>query len=500
MGIPGLFSFIKKNFQECITSVNNEKFTTNHLFIDSNCLIHESAQIAFNYGPSARCFVQAFKDKELTLFEKYFEKIVTVYNMIKPSKTLYIAIDGVAPVAKQLQQRQRRFISSLSSRDFDSNCITPGTKFMYRLYKFLKKKIISSLEVGVFDVTVYLSGPNVPGEGEHKIIDFIRTNKPTKDICIFGPDGDLIMLCLALNTKRVSLCRRDFSNTCSYNIINIDSLSLQLAERMGNERPMNDLMNDFIVLGFMLGNDFLPKIKMIYRIESGINLLLKLYRNCHLCLTIDGELNIPGFKRFIKHLKDREYDKINKQLSSSLNSSESKFRDVTLIKSAVNTLDLCEYSKNLFNCSINDVCESYIQTLIWNVCYYTKGLSNWETAYKYHYAPLMKDFYSYLNEDYKLNKTNSEIPSPFLQLMMVLPSQSCNLVPKEYRNLLLEGELVTMGLYPKSFVIDFQGKTEDYQGVALLPFVDINIVKRVCLCNSDNKRNKVKETLCIKID
>jgi len=62
---------------------------------------------------------------------------------------------------------------------------------------------------------IILSDSNVPGEGEHKILDYIRDNKEEKMIdVIYGLDGDLIMLCIITGKENVFLLREtiEFGN------------------------------------------------------------------------------------------------------------------------------------------------------------------------------------------------------------------------------------------------------------------------------------------------
>ena len=43
---------------------------------------------------------------------------------------------------------------------------------------------------------VIISGVNVPGEGEHKLLQYIRNNKQIYNYVIYGLDADLIFLAL----------------------------------------------------------------------------------------------------------------------------------------------------------------------------------------------------------------------------------------------------------------------------------------------------------------
>ena len=87
-----------------------------------------------------------------------------------------------------------------SEARFDSNCITPGTEFMSRLNDHLKYFINQKLssDPSWQKVEIIFSGHEVPGEGEHKVMDYIRYQKsqenydPNTRHCLYGLDADLV--------------------------------------------------------------------------------------------------------------------------------------------------------------------------------------------------------------------------------------------------------------------------------------------------------------------
>jgi len=107
------------------------------------------------------------------------------------------------------QQRARRFRTAKDAKEaydaaiakgedvqkpFDSNCITPGTEFMAKLSTQLRYFITRKMQedAGWQKCTVIFSGHEVPGEGEHKIMEYIRAMKsqpgypPNLRHCIYG--------------------------------------------------------------------------------------------------------------------------------------------------------------------------------------------------------------------------------------------------------------------------------------------------------------------------
>eukprot|EP00804_Cyclotella_cryptica_P013203 CCRYP_006987-RA/>CCRYP_006987-RA protein AED:0.17 eAED:0.17 QI:333/1/1/1/1/0.83/6/2324/814 len=100
---------------------------------------------------------------------------------------------------------------------FHSNAITPGTPFLHKCSKRIVEFIRHKLQTDPkwHDLTVVFSGHDVPGEGEHKIMEFMRHQKHKPDYnpntrhCIYGQDGDLIMLGLATHEPHCCLLREE---------------------------------------------------------------------------------------------------------------------------------------------------------------------------------------------------------------------------------------------------------------------------------------------------
>ena len=300
---------------------------------------------------------------------KYTERVV---NMVRPRKLLFIAVDGVAPRAKMNQQRSRRFRSAQDAsikqaateriieelkaqgkqvdeslkpkRDWDSNAITPGTPFMDILAISLRYWIVYKLNTdpGWGGLSVILSDAAVPGEGEHKIMEFIRSQRaspahdPNTRHVMYGLDADLIMLGLATHEAHFTVLREDVffqdSNNKGCRICGqeghfaaectgISSLCIQLTlgkpkeksgefDEKGKARPQKPFIwlhvnilreyleaemfvpgmsfqfdleraiDDWVFMCFFVGNDFLPHLPSLDIRENAIDTLISIWKNC----------------------------------------------------------------------------------------------------------------------------------------------------------------------------------------------------------------------------
>lgn len=86
-------------------------------------------------------------------------------------------------------------------------------KLTAQLRYFINKKV--SEDANWRNVQIVLSGPEVPGEGEHKIMEYIRLAKAQPDYdpntrhCLYGLDADLIMLGLLSHDPHFALLREE---------------------------------------------------------------------------------------------------------------------------------------------------------------------------------------------------------------------------------------------------------------------------------------------------
>lgn len=523
MGVPGLFRYVCQRHPNAIKDIRVGDYHTkvDNLYIDSNALIHKAAQIIFAYG-SYKTLIPVcdpnlpVKEKEKELFKLFWGYLCDIVETVTPTKVLYIAIDGCAPCGKMSQQRQRRFVAARTREkgSWNSSKITPGTLFMWELTKFINYSIRHMMISSPIwrRLTVFFSPHNVHSEGEHKVLDYIRSLPNAKDLshCIWGPDGDLIMLSLIVKCPKFLWYREDNITPAKACIIDIGTFSKRIVSQWGkcilySPRNLrikiigtqiiiinNQIINDFVLIGFFVGNDFLPKIAMFHLLEQGFDVMLEEYGDMRLT-TGDNHIDMKSFSLFIDRVAHRERELLEGQASVSVR--DKRFINRTLLscvktsisarsKAPRKVLDYEAYREKYYKIKlkissdeeIEKLCKDYVRGLNWVFEYYCNGCPSFQWYYPYHYAPLFADLTSYMKRKFveKIDPPNLEFVStkpsePFQQLLSVLPSQSVvELLPSIYTKLMK----CFPEYYPLEFDVDYEGVNKEYQGIALLPFVD----------------------------
>ena len=261
MGIPSYFSYILKNYHKIIKKCSFIK--CNQLYIDANSIIYD-----------------VVNENITNINEDVYNKIMTLINKLQPEFT-FIAFDGVVPLAKMRQQKQRRYKSWViknviqTKPTFNTNIITPGTTFMNDLDLFLKNKFNSP--------NILFSGSCEHGEGEHKIMEYLRMNKSSKNVVIYGLDADLIMLGL-LNIQHnpnTFLYRetKHFSYLSNVNInedyyFNLNEMADEISNLLMMEKQK--AIENYCFMCFLFGNDFMPHFPSLNIRNNGIPYLLEI--------------------------------------------------------------------------------------------------------------------------------------------------------------------------------------------------------------------------------
>eukprot|EP01116_Phalansterium_solitarium_P020513 TRINITY_DN6088_c0_g1_i1.p1 TRINITY_DN6088_c0_g1~~TRINITY_DN6088_c0_g1_i1.p1 ORF type:complete len:1011 (-),score=391.46 TRINITY_DN6088_c0_g1_i1:223-3255(-) len=386
MGVPAFYRWLSQKYPKIVVDVlEDEKNVVDgvevpvdtsqpnpngtefdNLYLDMNGIIHPCTH------PEGEAAPPTEEDMMVTIM-MYIDRL---FGMVRPRKILYMAIDGVAPRAKMNQQRSRRFRAAKDAKDkaeieakiksdleaqgnyrppldgetkdkfvFDSNCITPGTPFMEKVAIFLHFYITERLnnDPGWKGIKVILTDSNVPGEGEHKIMEFIRLQRsqpgydPNTRHVIYGLDADLIMLGLATHEPHFSILREIVffgnNNNCyvcgqpghlasacqgkpkeksgehdekslmkkPFQFLHLNVLREYLDQNLRPEHAPGFVWNleagldDWVFMCYFVGNDFLPHLPTLEIRDGAIDLLVRLYKKILPrtgYLTCDGEVHV----------------------------------------------------------------------------------------------------------------------------------------------------------------------------------------------------------------
>ena len=515
----------KRDFREKENEEIEPDISIDNLMIDMNGLFHTSAQKVYEYGNfkpkesllgnKPRKVDESDFQKQLNVFKDICKTMDHLLFLVNPKKRVILCVDGPAPLSKQNQQRQRRFLSAIdretSPVPFDSNSITPGTKFMDFLTKYIDWHIRNEMSKDSSPwskVEVVFSNEKSPGEGEHKLINYIRKyGNIEESYCIHGMDADLIMLSLGTHYPKFWILREDNNSTDLY-VIDIGTVRDELAELMrwvdkttdkdsDGERvfkPTNAI-NDFIFMCFTVGNDFLPHIPCIEILENGIELMLDVYKNVcesygHLTRKSRSGIKFKrqALKAFIGTIS--QYEK--GVLEDKLKHKDKFFPDPILegtssiiegkYSSDVDRYRECYYASNLEKVyetkDYEKLCHDYLDGMQWVITYYTQGIPDWKWRYPYHYAPFSFTLGQHI-ETYEFKDYQPSTPTvPFVQLLSVLPPKSADLLPTPLDNV-LRNDLVSY--CPDDVIVDMCGKRQAWEATVLLPMIDYSTVEELYL-------------------
>lgn len=532
MGIPRFYRFITEQFPAVSEQVSFKggigDLKIDNLYLDANGILHNCAREV--------CFPdkgEAPKKPQIKIFEAVVSYIDQLFKFVKPQKVFYIAIDGPAPLAKQAQQRQRRYRSA-DEKDpqelaiFDSTAITPGTTFMHQLGKylhyFINKKLTMDSEWQ--RVKVIFSGSNVAGEGEHKIVQYIRESGSKDDShCMYGLDADLFMLSLCTHCPKFYLLREDqfktaWDDTLFYKV-DIGLLRKEIFTHWGGlGGDIERLMDEFVFMCFLVGNDFLHALPSCYDLTPAIIYIMDLRKKVlggKYITKPRGKFDLNNFTNFLTALEKSEKSLIYSQYYKQ------NFPNLTLNNSLIDPrqpskgINLDKYRRLYYKKagvdvdsaeSVSQFCRQYLEGLEWVQFYYHAKAKNWHWYYPYHYTPLVKDLVGYLttagNSLSRISTQESEPVLPFQQLLCVVPPKSKYLLPKYLHPVYEDPKLKEF--YPEKYKIDLEGKNREWEGIALLPFIRLDFVLKAYRkatkeakekkLKTNLARNKLKSTLC----
>lgn len=384
MGVPALFRWLSRKYPKIISPVvegdvtqeigaaqysdPNPNGELDNLYLDMNGIVHPCSHPEHKLPP----------ETEDEMFLDVFKYTDRVLLMARPRKVLMIAVDGVAPRAKMNQQRSRRFRSAQDAKiaheekerqireresrgeliddaikgkkSWDSNAITPGTPFMDSLAQALRYWVAYKLatDPGWANLQVIISDATVPGEGEHKLMSFIRLQRldpeydPNTKHCIYGLDADLIFLGLATHEPHFRVLREDvFANQSRQMRISDqllmtqeqkDSIAEQDAKKPFLWLHVNVLreyleielynphlsfpfdleraIDDWVFMCFFVGNDFLPHLPSLDVRDNGIDILVNCWKRMlpklRDYITCDGNLNLDSVEKLLSSLSYKE--------------------------------------------------------------------------------------------------------------------------------------------------------------------------------------------------
>ncbi len=500
------------------------------LFMDFNCLIyhclHQKDMVVYSNDMSAY-------DKEmweLNFMERIVRYAHRVIHDVHPSEGVYLAIDGVVPMAKMRQQRLRRFKSAWMRQNqswletteqvhsWDTNAITPGTEFMKklraRLEKMMKEKGRGSWK---------FSSSDEPGEGEHKIMEQWRTGAYHGNVAVYGLDADLVVLSL-LHTitcpqiEKIWLFREEMQSGAmvldeaglpTFEWFSIHALSQWLSGLIDNKEKKKQFILQYCFTMSILGNDFLPSSLGLKMRDDGHSELLAILYNyakadIELISSTDNTINHKGLHTLFVELSSTEALRIQKYVQKKIRNAyhtndllligqnnwplahieETQFMQGTQLTPRWQMTYMTQFLKGLYKKETMDtISKEYLYGIQWIWSYYL-GKHN-DVCFDWFYPYSLPPLWSWISDVLHAeslppfpNKVyvSAKNISPVEQLALVLPLSSWHLIPSCKEKQL---PLIAPYLFPTTFTFESVGKRYFWECEACIPIPTIRDIKQL---------------------
>lgn len=528
MGIPSFYRHLVKANPSLIRK--NNTTIPSVLALDLNCAIYHCLSKLQKKTPFEAGLRVQFEDLLIKMVIQY---IVKLRDHVQPTNVLYVAVDGVVPMAKIRQQRMRRFksvwlaaeenkIKGISGGSgWDRNAITPGTDFMDKLTKRLEDW--GKVQVG--GPKTIISGVYESGEGEQKIMSYLRKSPPIGEVIVYGLDADLIVLCLwHLRTYNWSfkLLREEVEMTGGVKVddrgeenflyFDINQLAVILKDRWSVD------VQDYVGAMSFLGNDFVPHGLTLCIREDGIDKLMQILQKIGrpLVVSLEGGFwtyDVDVLMELVKAVASKEPKWVLDSLSKKLKMS-SRGRPVapgqqepSEIEKAMNALNMLPlnwkvekalverddtvgwylldnwensyYEKFLWGASPERSVKEWLTAVQWILNYYTGSKPvDMLWYYPWYLPPLFSDILKHgaslitrVND--VCNNTENPI-TPLAQLIMVLPVESYALLPSSKRGLPFRRP----EFYPKKWTYFSAGRRMLWECEPMIPMLPFSVIEK----------------------
>ncbi|KAJ6247265.1 5'-3' exoribonuclease [Anaeramoeba flamelloides] len=589
MGVPKFFRWVCERYPLILQKYLNTKFffpEFDNFYIDATGFIHqffipEKFKGDFKYHPN-----------DQTIFNDVCNLIDTLVKLVNPKKVLFIAFDGVSPRFKINESRNRRYLTGLELQEmldndtqqnrnitpWNSTKITLGSKFSSKFDNKIREFIQSKMEKEWKHLKVIYSSHLDPGEGEHKIIEYMKNYKNSDNYdansthCLFGNDADLIILSLVTNLPKIAVLRwkidfrwfpnksknvaqeiEDLSEKFEFVFINTlreyieyDLISDLNKNKNGKKKNGNNekkeeeegenlidndnydierLIDDWVLLTFFFGNDFLPALPFLQIKEGSFDRLLKVYKSFYPKNGYIINKNIINWNKYEKFIKLYREIETKEHWLRQLYPNNDRYGKKKSRRSKKNKISEKYVSENTFHWNVKyytkyfgedvikkesfkpNLIKNYLKSIQWNLNYYYKRIPSWTYHYPFHFPPVLADLEN-LNS-YSINEDCFQLNQPFdpmLQMLCSLPPISHNLLPTNLGDLMIKSDSPIVSYFPKEIKVIPYNRNTLYLPQCVIPLFDYEIIKTEyekhlnTLTKEELERNKVVDPILFYYD